>query len=142
MITSWGPMMHPVMPLGHLLCCKYDADQCHQVRVVSSTGAVVTLSAYFAGTTLGIFTLDRVGLQILSQASDDAVERAHASMLTFHAHCNTASTGSFVCKLLLWGKRACMLLTSLCMCRDHIACERAWKLAADHPPHRQHHCQL
>ena len=47
-----------------------------------TAGAVVILSAYFAGTTLGIFTLDRVGLQILSQASADAEERKRASTYT------------------------------------------------------------
>ena len=47
-----------------------------------SAGAVVTLSAYFAGTTLGIFTLDRIGLQILSKASEDEQERKHASEFT------------------------------------------------------------
>ena len=61
----------------------------------------MVLSAYFAGTTLGIFTLDRVGLQILSQASDDAVERAHASMLKSHANSYADSAGGYTDGMLL-----------------------------------------
>ncbi len=81
-------------------------------------GAVVLLSAYFAGTTLGIFTLDRVGLQILSQASDDAVERAHASMRTSHANSNSGDTSSCTDEALLKAK----VLIPVCLRRDHTAC--------------------
>lgn len=43
------------------------------------TGALVTVSAYFAGTTLGVLSLDRISLQIIAKASDDKKERKHAS---------------------------------------------------------------
>lgn len=43
------------------------------------SAAIVCLSAYFAGTTLGVISLDKISLQIVSQASDDEKERKHAS---------------------------------------------------------------
>ena len=82
-----------------------------------ATGAVVTLSAYFAGTTLGIFTLDRVGLQILSQASDNAVERKHASAYTLVCtdglRAVQAEAPAF-CKALMLPTVLCNLQRSYC----------------------------
>ena len=69
-----------------LQCCQDDTftqsragTTILQTWTIAFAAAVVTISAYFAGTTLGIFTLDRIGLQILSKASDDDKERKHAS---------------------------------------------------------------
>ncbi|KAK9909389.1 hypothetical protein WJX75_001507 [Coccomyxa subellipsoidea] len=42
------------------------------------SGALVTISAYFAGTTLGVISLDKISLQIVAEASDDPNERRHA----------------------------------------------------------------
>lgn len=43
------------------------------------SAACVCISAYFAGTTLGVLSLDKIGLQIIAKASDDERERRHAS---------------------------------------------------------------
>ena len=43
------------------------------------SGAALLVSAYFAGTTLGILTLSITDLQILAKASDEEKERRHAS---------------------------------------------------------------
>jgi hypothetical protein len=45
------------------------------------SGALVTISAYFAGTTLGVISLDKISLQIVAEASDDPNERRHASAI-------------------------------------------------------------
>ena len=39
---------------------------------------VVCLSAFFAGSTLGLLSLDKVGLEIVMQASEDPKERKYA----------------------------------------------------------------
>ncbi len=46
---------------------------------ITLSAALVTISAYFAGTTLGVISLDKISLKIVAQASDDAKERRHAS---------------------------------------------------------------
>ncbi len=46
--------------------------------ILLSAGCVC-ISAYFAGTTLGVLSLDKIGLQIIAKASDDEKERRHAS---------------------------------------------------------------
>jgi len=39
---------------------------------------IVCLSAFFAGSTLGLLSLDKVGLEIVMQASEDPKERKYA----------------------------------------------------------------
>lgn len=105
---------------------------------ICSAGAVVTLSAYFAGSTLGIFTLDRIGLQILSKASEDEQERKHASEST-SARIRLAVLSA--CHVRN-GVKELAHENPMCSCRDHPASQRARQLAALHPAHWQYHCQL
>ena len=39
---------------------------------------IVCISAFFAGSTLGLLSLDKVGLDIVMQASEDPKERKYA----------------------------------------------------------------
>ncbi|EIE24396.1 DUF21-domain-containing protein [Coccomyxa subellipsoidea C-169] len=48
---------------------------------ITLSAALVTISAYFAGTTLGVISLDKISLKIVAQASDDAKERRHAKAI-------------------------------------------------------------
>ncbi|CAL8467383.1 g6920 [Coccomyxa elongata] len=48
--------------------------------ILLSAGCVC-ISAYFAGTTLGVLSLDKIGLQIIAKASDDEKERSHAKAI-------------------------------------------------------------
>lgn len=108
--SAWNCIV--AMPSGS--SCKFYMMQTVLLQTFGcSTGAIVVLSAYFAGTTLGIFTLDRVGLQILSQASDDAQERAHASTFTHPMPARGAVVGSCICEHCCKPRTAC--------CRAHAA---------------------
>ncbi len=50
------------------------------------SGAIVCISAFFAGTTLGVLSLDKISLQIVSSASEVEKERKHASTFLVFAN--------------------------------------------------------
>lgn len=60
---------------------------------------VVLISGFFAGMTLGIMGLDKVGLQIVATAGDTEKERRHARELK-GAECERRAAGRF-----RWGEK-------------------------------------
>jgi len=61
-----------------LLHCVFTGPGAREQAQLVIAFFVVCLSAFFAGSTLGLLSLDKVGLEIVMQASEDPKERKYA----------------------------------------------------------------
>lgn len=109
---------------------------------------ILCLGAFFAGCTLGLLALDKVGLQIVASAGSTEKDRHNASANTAHTPILSALTSYVVacnCRRTALAPSDLLPafgLTCWHVCRKNHTAKGQGQLAAMHASYRKHSCQL